>query len=179
MLEVDDLIVLLLGVPTKNLALADRLEGITRLEKLVFLIENETSLAKLLADDSNFTAYNFGPFSAEIYRCIDHLVAFELISDTGKITSNTIDSWEYTNAVGDEWFDPYATRDFSLTERGKQYYQALASELDELGPYIRELSEFKDRFAPLPLRQLIRYVYMNYPTMTSRSMIRDEIIGND
>ena len=40
-----------------------------------------------------------------------------------------------------------------------------------------ELVEFKERFAALPLRQLVRYVYQRYEDFTTRSVIRDEVLG--
>jgi hypothetical protein len=40
-----------------------------------------------------------------------------------------------------------------------------------------ELREFKARFAGLPLRQLIRYVYERHPDFTDKSLIRDDVLG--
>jgi hypothetical protein len=48
--EVDDAIVLLLGAPSKFHNLEGRLEGITRLEKLIFLMEKETPLGEKLTE---------------------------------------------------------------------------------------------------------------------------------
>ena len=43
---------------------------------------------------------------------------------------------------------------------------------------LQELVErFKQRFATLPLRQLIRYVYQRYPDYTDKSLIRKDILG--
>ena len=64
--EVDDAIVLILGAPTKAPALKDRLEGITRLEKLVFLLEKETVLA------------------GEGLVCDDHFELVEVLSGRGR-----------------------------------------------------------------------------------------------
>ena len=47
--EVDDAIVLLLGAPSKLPQLAGRMQGVTRLEKLIFLLDQETSLRELMA----------------------------------------------------------------------------------------------------------------------------------
>ena len=61
--EVDDAIVLLLGAPSDSLPRHGRIDGITRLEKLIFLVEHETDLRTLLTEHADFEAYNFGPFS--------------------------------------------------------------------------------------------------------------------
>lgn len=173
-LEIDDTIVLLLGAPTKSPALQDRVSGVTRLEKLVFLIERETSLKDLLTEDADFIPYNFGPFSKTVYRAVDLLSSYGLVDDSPSIAANDEDSWEQTWVIGFETPDRYATRDFRLTEKGKRYFTILTREIPE--SYIRELSAFKEQFGSLPLRQLVRYVYQRYPKMTERSLIRDEIL---
>ena len=175
-IEIDDVIVLLLGAPTRNTGLQDQLQGITRLEKLIFLIERETSLNELIDEETGFRPYNFGPFSDVVYKAISYLSSYGLIDETASISDNTEDSWEQIEAIGAERYDPYVTRDFVLTDTGKRYYEALVRELpmDKL----QEMSTFKDRFASLPLRQLVRYVYRRYPDMTEESLIREEILGD-
>ena len=175
-LEIDDLIVLLLGAPTSNPALSDRINGITRLEKLIFLVERESSFKELLAESADFEPYNFGPFSQTVYKAVGYLSSYGLITDTGIITSSTDDAWAQHAVIGIERDDPYATRNFILSEAGKRYYRALSEEIPQ--KLLDELAEFKNEFGSLPTRQLIRYVYRRYPDMTERSLIRDEIIGN-
>lgn len=176
--EVDDAIVLLLGAPSKVPQLADRMQGITRLEKLVFLLERETSLRDLLTEKPEFIAYNFGPFSAKVYQAVDTLTAAGLITDSAASTKapSEAETWESFAAIDDAApDDPYATRDFQLTERGRRYYDALVQQLPSEA--VQELSQLKARFGSLPLRQLVRYVYERYPGYTERSLIRDEILG--
>lgn len=174
-LETDDAIVLLLGAPGRTERSRGRVDGVTRLEKLLFLLEKETPAASWLLESADFQAHKFGPFSAKAYREIDTLVAAGLVEDSGRITDSTEDSWEQRNIIGGRPADPYATRDFALTDRGEQYYKALLKELpaDAEG----EVSELKSRFGTVPLRQLVRYVYERYPTFTEKSLIRDEILG--
>lgn len=174
--EVDDAIVLLLGAPSKLPQLADRMQGVTRLEKLIFLLERETSLRDLLTEKPEFIAYNFGPFSAKVYQAVDTLTAAGLITDSAAPVASEAESWESFAAIDDAPSDdPYATRDFQLTARGRRYYDALVQQLPPEA--VQELSQLKARFGSLPLRQLVRYVYERYPAYTERSLIRDEIIG--
>lgn len=63
--EVDDAIVLLLGAPSDRSKTADRIEGITRLEKLLFLLNQEADVSDLLTEDPEFHSHNFGQFSAK------------------------------------------------------------------------------------------------------------------
>jgi hypothetical protein len=172
-IEVDDLVVLLLGTPGPT-GEGGRIEGITRLEKLAFLIEKERKPA-WLSEQGDFVSHNFGPFSSKIYTAVDTLSAAGLVEDSGALASSTEDAWETEHVIGETPSDPYATRNFELTERGRRYYNALVSELPHGAA--DDLREFKSRFAGLPLRQLIRYVYERYPDFTDKSIIRDDVLG--
>jgi uncharacterized protein len=173
--EIDDAIVLLLGAPTQN-GSSGEIQGVTRLEKLLFLLERETSASEWLTEDAEFRAYNYGPFSSKVYQAVDMLSAAGLVKDSGQQSSDEEDSWEKENAIFDRNdLDPYATRDFELTPDGWQYYKALASEVG--AEQLKEVSAFKSRFANVPLRQLVRYVYERYDEFTSKSVIRDDILG--
>lgn len=172
--EVDDAIVLLLGTPSKSPALRGRLEGITRLEKLVFLLENETPLGGRLTESPEFVPHNFGPFSQKVYQAIELLSAAGLVNDSASIAVTKEDSWESDEIIGDEPEKLYTTRDFELTSRGRRYYDAL---LKELPPDTEQIvGDLKSRFGAMPLRQLIRYVYARYPPMTSKSLIKEKIL---
>jgi uncharacterized protein len=174
-LEIDDAIVLLLGAPSKIRKLVGRLEGVTRLEKLIFLLERETSAKKWLSEKGDFVAYNFGPFSAKVYQAVDMLAAAEIIKDSGTLTDNEEDSWEQKHVIGE-----YMIRDFELTEeRGWRYYRALVQSLPKGA--LEEITALKDRFATLPLRQLVRYVYHRYEEYTdhSKTVASTAVSGRD
>jgi hypothetical protein len=178
MIEIDDVIVLLLGVPSRVPGLSGRLEGITRLEKMIFLLERETDLGAHLVEDANFTPYNYGPFSPKVYQEVETLAAAGLLVDSATETDSTVDGWERFAAIDTPQDaapeDPYTTRDFTLTPLGQRYYEVLASRLSLKA--IEELTSFKERFAAVPLRRLVRYVYQNYPSFTDCSIIRDDIL---
>lgn len=171
--EVDDLIILLLGAPESRGESSGRLEGITRLEKLIFLLEQEEKVP-WLTEDVGFVSHNFGPFSEKIYKAVDVLAAADLIRDSGRIARSTEDTWESSNIIGDTDRDLYATRDFELTSLGREYYRALVAELPDGTENL--LRDFKRRFASRPLRHLIRYVYERYPAYTDKSIIKDDVM---
>lgn len=172
--EVDDAIVLILGAPTQQPALKDRLEGITRLEKLVFLLQRETELGQLLTEDPEFHAHHFGPFSSKIYEAVEVLKAALLLEETGRISGASDDAWEAQQFLLGRDAE-YTTRDFSLTQKGRSYYEALVSVLPKGA--IQVASHLKDQYGSLPLRQLIRYVYQRYPSLAAESKIRDQVLG--
>jgi hypothetical protein len=170
-LETDDAIILLLGAPGGE---PNRLDGITRLEKLIFLLERETPVRDWMTEKADFRSWRFGPFSAKVYEAADKLAVAGLILDSANAAGSSEDRWETVNALVDE-IDPYTTRTFELTERGRRYYEALVSDVLPDGAE-KVLKDFKVRFGGLPLRQLVRYVYEQYPQFTDRSEIRDEIL---
>lgn len=175
-LEVDDLIILLLGAPSRKPAIQDRIEGITRLEKLIFLLHVESGIGKVVAEDPEFEAYNFGPFSKKVYQAVETLSAAGLLEDSSSTSTSTEDVWETEEVIGAEVPDPYATRNFKLTEMGKRYYEALLKEVS--ADMQQELENFKTTFGSIPLRQLVRYVYERHPDFTHKSIIKDEILGS-
>jgi hypothetical protein len=170
--EVDDLVVLLLGAP--GLEPRGRLEGVTRLEKLVFLLERETPVRAWLTERADFRSHRFGPFSSKVYRAVDQLVGAGLITDSKAVSDSPDDSWETGHVVIGSDAEPYVTRDFELTDVGERYYQAVLRDLPQEAE--ATLEGFKRRFASLPLRQLVRYVYKRYPEYTDRSEIRDDVL---
>lgn len=110
-----------------------------------------------------------------MYLAVDLLATVGLVSDTAAASSSTEDTWESDVVLGINP-DPYATRDISLTDLGRKYYRSLIDELPEGTD--AEISELKNRFGSIPLRQLVRYVYERYPEFTDKSQIRDSILGN-
>jgi hypothetical protein len=180
-IEIDDAIVLLLGTKIPG-AREGEISGITRLEKLIFLLERETGSAEWLDQKADFEPYNFGPYSSLVYQAIDLLSSANLIEDTAAPATDDSDTWESREKIGlaegaSVEPDRYTTRDFKLTERGWRYFSALTAELSPAE--LAEIAEFKRRFAFLPLRQLIRYVYKKYEEFTTKSIIRDDILGSE
>lgn len=174
--EVDDAIVLLLGAPTRFPQLEGRIDGITRLEKLLFLLEKESVAGRFLTEPLLFRAHHFGPFSERVYQAVELLKAAGLTEERGRSSSSGEESWEAVNIVGLTGPDaPYVSREFRLTPLGTRYYDALVKALD--ASVVQSVSAVKNQFAALPLRQLIRYVYQRFPEFTEKSKIKDEILG--
>ena len=174
--EVDDAIVLLLGSESTSGERRGEIRGITRLEKLVLLFESETEASKYMTEDADFDAYNFGPFSKKVYQAVDTLAAAGLINDSSQLSSSADDTWEEEKLIGTEaGLTSFATRNFSLTPLGIEYYSALAAELP--AEVAASASALRVRFAGWPLRALVRYVYEKYESFAEKSLIRDEILG--
>jgi uncharacterized protein YwgA len=172
---VDDLIVMLLGAPTKSPGLVNKVSGITRLEKLIFILDEETDVGQMLTDSPEFVPHNFGPFSQKVYQAIDILASANLVTDSAQIDVSNDESWETGNFIDDEPDQQYTSREISLTERGRRYYNALETEFGS--NVVSTVSAVKDRFGNLPLTQLVRYVYQRHPEQIEKSIIRNKILG--
>lgn len=162
-LEIDDAIILLLGTNIKGLPWNPEIKGITRLEKLMFLIDKETEAINWLKDDFEFEAAPFGPFSSKLYQTVDMLLSAELIKERRTISVNNLDSWEEENLIGIE-NNSCTMRNFILTQRGEEYYNSLVNDMDK--NTLEKISSFKNTFAFLPIRLLVRYIYSTYPEYT-------------
>lgn len=170
--EVDDVVVMLLGAPG---AAPGRVEGITRLEKLVFLFERESALSELVQESADYKAYLYGPFSRKVYQAVDSLSSAGLVVET-TVSSEAVDeAAESEAAIGDESGNDFTARSFELTDDGWDYYRSLLEELPDAAE--ADLSGFKASYERLPLRRLLRYVYESYPEYTTESVIRDDVLA--
>ena len=172
---VDDLIVVLLGAPTRSPGLVDKITGITRLEKLIYILDVETDVGQVLTDSPEFVPHNFGPFSQKVYQAIDILASANLVTDSSQIDVSNDESWETGKYIDDEPDQQYTSREISLTERGRRYYSALEAEFGS--DVVSIVSTVKDRFGSLPLTQLVRYVYQRHPDQIENSIIRNKVLG--
>ena len=174
-IEQADLILLLLAAPTKHEALAFRCNGITRLEKLLFLVENETDLAEEIDASFPFEAYHYGPYSKQVYDAVDMLESLQLLDEKRVRATSGLDLSEESEAL-DEFDlneDEYVERQIFLTQDGQDVARVLSRQLSPAGK--EALTRIKDRYGSMPLRKLLRYVYASYPTYTTKSRIRDQL----
>ena len=179
-LDQEDIILLLLEANEKILG-KRAMGGVTRLEKLLFLLQKETNFEKM-GSFYKFTAHNFGPFSKDVYEALDFLEGCELIQVKERIHSS------YYANVGEilllrEIFEGevdeamtgndagVTEKIFLLTENGHKVSQKLRQTIEKNRPKdIEELNGIIRRYGKLPLNQLIRYVYHQYPEMTIKSI---------
>lgn len=165
------------------------IRGRTRMMKMVFLFEKELSrkfnLDKAIAKDAlpDFSAFDFGPFSSQVFTDLEFLVDMNFVSPKTIRDSQVFmeESMEYSywQAGADEESEnagPQHEEDFSLTALGQQFVEE-----GHAGTLTRRqqevLDEFKARCTAASLRALLKYVYTKYPDTTTQSKIRDEILA--
>lgn len=168
-LEGSDLVLLLLAAPTSVPSARNRVNGITRLEKLLFLVEQETSVpSSVTGEKLAFIAYNYGPFSKDVYQAVEILEEAGLVREERVVDGKTIDSMEDVDVTGAVEGDEYVERRFELTDKGKLVAGLLSRHHPDV---LHQLEHIKNRYAERPLSALIRYVYTTYPESAANSKI--------
>ena len=165
--------------------------GAIRLTKMMFLFNEEIS--KILKDkglDSsklpNFVAYNFGPFSKDVYEQVELFKGLKFIKVTNikaREEMAEVDDWEEQPFI-----DETSAQDADYLNQDGKYYKY---EIDSLGRhYVEEkilkylnseqlnlLESFKEKIVNLKPKQILKYVYQNYPQYTENSLIKHEVLG--
>lgn len=164
-----DLILLLLAAPTRWQEATGRINGITRLEKLLFLIDKECKHDSTISESFDFIPYHYGPYSKEVYEAVELLEEAGLIAETRALIDSELDRAEellYSDMATEISYE----RQFALTEDG----ESIANYLADRHPKLQhQIGDLKDRYAGLTLQNLIYYVYTHYPDSAEKSVIRE------
>jgi uncharacterized protein YwgA len=178
-LDREDVILLILEANERVVG-RHKLSGITRLEKLIFLLERETEF-EFIGEFFVFEAHNFGPFSKEVYEAVEFLSSCDLIevqektysslysnSDEAKLLSEISES----EAPEDQTASSGVTEKlFSLTENGRKVAKIMRESVARRRPSdVEQLDDIVRKYGTRPLNQLIRYVYRQHPEMTGKSI---------
>jgi len=156
--------------------------GITRLEKLLFLLKtDEGFLAKAPEEDNlNFVPFRMGPWTNEIYDEVDFLESLGLLKkqsqkkrtpadavhDDELFSDMILDKYQNTATIADE-----ETEIFTLSEEGKKKTSEIWARLSVEEK--QRIMSVKHRFNNMNLKQFLRYVYKKYPEYTTASEIKD------
>jgi len=181
-----DLLLLLLYARGAKSQIAEPVVGRTRLMKMIFLFDKELrrdfELGKVIEDSAipNFEAFDYGPFSANVYADIDFLVrlGFIGVAPAGEeIPEEEEAEFEHWQSATDGDSE-FAHDQFYLSEAGKKFVEL--GRAGELTPdQWQVLDRFKARCTATSLRSLLRYVYTKYPEHTTKSKIRDQVLTSD
>lgn len=175
-LDQTDLILVLLAADTSDRNQRFRVDGVTRLEKLLFLLQEEEPFKRFAAEVEKpftFEPYHYGPYSKQVYDAVDFLKSMQLLRERRVDVSTGLDLSEESAVFGLEDIseeDLNVERQFTLTDDGKAVAKLLSTRISDPGKEL--LTELKDRFGRMPLRQLLRYVYSNHPDYAEKSRIR-------
>ena len=178
-----NILLLMLGTG-KDSDIANGINGITRLQKRLFLLENEDYI-KTIEDGYQFEAYKAGPYSSTIYDDLEFLenlglinaetsgvateeeedmdFTFEELMDDGELTDNEIKTP-----------DLYDEKRFRITEKGAAKEKTIL-EKKECASVVDGIRKIKSKFGHYSLDDLLYYIYTKYPDMTTESEIKDHV----
>jgi len=178
-----DLLITLLYAPGRK-GIAEPIEGITRLQKLMFLLQQREKFSPKdlvdLAEKYQYEAYKMGPYAKQLNQDLEEL------ESAGIVVTERLDYW----LPDDMDSSPQTDADFDLPTRPTKRVQSsrfLLSEdlgLKKIGQELwesltpkqrKELSDFKRFFNSLSLRQLLIFTYEKFPEYTSESTIKEHL----
>ena len=177
-----DLVITLLYVPGKK-GVAEPIEGITRLQKLMFLLQQREKFSPKdlvdLAKEYQYEAYKMGPYAKQLNQDLEEL------ESAGIVVTERLDYWlpddmdspPEEDAIFDLPVTPKKRVQSSRFLLSKDLGLKIGQELwESLAPKLRkELSDFKHFFNSLSLRQLLIFTYEKFPEYTSESTIKEQL----
>lgn len=179
------LLLMLLAAPGATGRPAEPVHGITRMEKLAFLLENLLLERRLVKDALfGFEAYDFGPFSSQVYGDLEFLSQQGLVvapvapAETDEIVE-TESAEGAMLEVASIPRDGFAEPVFVLTDKGQALVERKLKPLMSRDPAVRQAyslaRQLKEAFGQKPLNRLVSYVYTKYPDYARNSTIRERV----
>jgi len=144
--------------------------GKTRIQKIVYLYEEEVHKQigfdkKIITGEQSlfgFYPYHYGPFSDNLLKCLEELLAFNIISE------------EQIKTVSNKYKNDDILK-YTLTQNGINYVKSnLLIYIDSIK--IDLLTDFKIKYNNMIRDDLLYYVYNKYEKMTEKSLIKDQYI---
>ena len=169
------------------------IKGAVRLEKMMFLFTKEISkeLKKTGLESlklPSFIAYNFGPFAKDVYEQVEFFRGIDFIRITNLNAPDEmseVDDWEENPFIDELW----ANEDLRFVSDSKYMKYEIADKgekfvKEKLIPLISNeqkviLEKFKTRIVTLKIKEILHYVYVNYPEFTKNSLIKGEVLGSE
>jgi uncharacterized protein YwgA len=190
-----ELLLLLIGLDDSTIP--SGLGGITRIQKLLFLLESEEHIHPA-GDGFHFEAYKAGPYSPRIYDDLEFLENLDYIRRSARNEESGISTeasdpekaevdLTFDQLMGPEdvmassadeiapTADSYEESRYCLTEKGKRRVEQLLANKD-YKPFIDGIRKVKSRFSKYSLNDLLYYVYTRHPEMTTESEIKEKVL---
>ncbi len=127
----------------------ESVEGITRLQKLIFLAQKE---GDGIDEEYQFKPGKYGPYSRPLYDDVDRLVDEDFISESIE-----------PNPFGNE------KKVYELEDNGEQLLENPSQFVDNPGELRDSIEKIKEEYNEMGFWELLEYVYENYPKMAENS----------
>jgi len=167
-----DVVLSLLYAPGTSGKEGEPVHGITRLQKLLFLLWKEGAFYQDVPDLYNFKAYDFGPCMDDLYDDLEFAENIDLISIQEVPSGNEFEGGDEDAFLADFGFQlvkQQTRRDFMLTDTGLEASREIYSKLDD--DQRNRLVQIKQRYNSMPFFDLLRYVYKKYPAFAKKSVL--------
>jgi hypothetical protein len=163
-----DLMILLLHAPNGHSGKA-AIRGVTRLQKLLFVIEQV-----LARDSSQFYAWNYGPFDERVHDTTEGLKIRGLLKGRGAASSRTPPSFAEMIATVMERAGPQENEPtiFELNEAGHELAERLRRSSAAYEQVYERIGRLRQEW---DTSDLVERVYEAFPEYTDRSLIKDEV----
>ncbi len=172
------MLMMLLAAPVRGKE-GEPVQGTTRLQKLLFLMEHEAKLKPTKGSDFDFTAWKFGPVSKELYDDLEKLENLGLLESepVSEPSKTELDEYglSFDDLMGEEESrsrDSFEEKKYRLSERGLSWVRA--HELDK--ETFDKIRKIKEKYGALSLQDLLHYVYTRFPSMTTASEIKGKVL---
>jgi len=177
-----DLLLLLLSAKGSTGEYNEEIPGITRLEKLMYLLLKESGFEEILKNDIHFEPYDFGPYSPEVYDLLETFREMDIVNirteryDTFR---EVIDELLYRELEDQPIISKGTVMGvYSLTQdKGIKLTEVLKERGRITEEDIQIVGRIKSKYNGLALDDLLRRVYTKYPESTKKSKIIDKILG--
>ncbi len=163
---------------------AEGLGGMTRLQKLLFLLEREEGLTPT-EGGYEFEAYKAGPYSAQLYDDLEFLenlgyLEADVTAEASEAEAAEIDRLSFDHLMSNEQSeaetpDSFEERRFRLSDEGRRRVEELLKS-GEFKPLADKIRRVKSKYGKFSLNDLLYHVYTKYPEMTTESEIRDKVL---
>ncbi len=160
----------------------EAIQGTTRLQKLLFLVEEEGKLKATDGPDFEFEPWKFGPVSKGLYDDLEKLENLGLLESepVSAPSSPELDEYglSYDDLMGDEGSQALETseeKNYRLTTQGLEWVHNQVKDKKQVEEFER-IRRIKEKYGALSLQDLLHYVYTKYPSMTTASEIRARVL---
>lgn len=185
------LLLLLLGLDGSSIS-KKGIGGITRLQKLLFLLWKEAGIEEV-EHGFEFKPYKAGPFSRKLYDELEllenlGLIQSEVQGNATEAEAAELEELSFEELMGEEGqtfgdaeapsSDTFEERRFTLTDKGLKLARKML-EKPESKPFADGIRKIKSKFANYSLQDLLYHVYTKYEAdgWTSESEIRDNVLA--
>lgn len=154
------------------LAIFNKVFGITRLMKYLFLLKKELNIDKYFKNYYRFLPYSLGPFDKRVYEDLEDLIKRGLVK---RIFHPKLKISEIEKEII-RYFDEEVICEYRLTEKGLKEAQRIINIINKIDKnLLKEITKLKTKYQKYNLLQLLKEIYSQYPEYQKKSKIWEKI----